>query len=151
MHRLWSFLRRWLSILYFIAIALMVVGALLFLAPGLKGTIWQTIGGVLVGTGFTMLVTTITSQQSVFEQYKKDANLERKTKVYGPLHAELKELREIFDEAQARRQPYPLWIEILEDDFQPSLYLTGHTPPTFSYWPSFKKNYLVDDDFAHST
>src|SRR6266581_3327607 len=81
MHRLWSLLRRWLSILYFIAIALMVVGALLFLAPGLKGSIWQTIGGVLVGTGFTMLVTTITSQQSIHEQYKKEANLQRKEAV----------------------------------------------------------------------
>jgi hypothetical protein len=145
MHRLWSLLRRWLSILYFIAIALMVIGALLFLVPGLKGTIWQTIGGVLVGTGFTMLVTTITSQQSIHEQYKKEANLQRKADVYGPLHAELKELREIFDEAHAGRKPYPLWIEITGEDFRPSFYMSAYTPPTFFYWPSFKNNYRVDD------
>jgi hypothetical protein len=150
-HKLWAFFKRQVNGLYLVAIAFIVVGVILSQLPTLKGTIWQSIGVALIGAGFTIFVTTITAQRSVFEQYKKDANLDRKRDVYRPLHAQLRELREVFDEAHAGRQPYPVWIKIEGDNFQPSLYMSAYVPPTFFYWPSFKKNSDVDDDFSHGT
>ncbi len=99
----WSILKEWFRGLYLIALAFafVVMGVIVLLLPFLKSAVWQTIGVALLGTGFTILVTAITARQSSFEQYRKEANLQRKTDVYGPLHAELKVLRETFDNANA--------------------------------------------------
>ncbi len=145
------FVKSWLNGLYLVAFAFIGAGVVLVLLPELKGQVWQIIEGALLGAGFTILVTTISARQSILEQYKKDAYLQRKREVYGPLHAELKQLREILDDAQAGRQPFPQWIEIMGDKFRPSLYQTAYAPPTFSYWPMFKKNFHGDDDFTQRT
>jgi len=151
MRQLLLFVKSWLNGLYLVAFVFIGAGVVLVLLPELKGQIWQIIEGALLGAGFTILVTTISARQSILEQYKKDANLQRKTEVYGPLHAELRELREILDDARAGRRPFPQWIEIMGDEFRPSLYHTAYAPPTFSYWPMFKKNYHGDDDFTQRT
>jgi len=144
----WSSLKRWLSGLYLITFALVFigVGVILLLLPSLKGTVWQTIGGALLGTGFTILVTAITARQSSLEQYRKEANLQRKTDVYGPLHAELKMQRETFDKAHAGTVPYPRWIVISGVERPPSLRFANTTMlPTFSLWPTFMADYRVDN------
>src|SRR6266700_1489617 len=151
MRQLLLFVKSWLNGLYLVAFVFNGAGVVLVLLPELKGQIWQIIEGALLGAGFTILVTTISARQSILEQYKKDANLQRKREVYGPLHAELRELREILDDARAGRRPFPQWIEIMGDEFRPSLYHTAYAPPTFSYWPMFKKNYHGDDDFTQRT
>jgi hypothetical protein len=145
MDRVPSFFKKWVNSLYLVAFAFIAVGVILFFIPTLKGTLWLTIDGALVGAGFTILVTTITSQRSISEQYKKEANLQRKTDVYGPLHAELKVLRETFDDVRAGGAPYPQYIGIHSDSFHPSLVLTTYTPYTFAWWPTFKENYHIDD------
>lgn len=144
----WSSLKRWLSGLYLVTFALVfiVAGVILLLLPSLKGTVWQTIGGALLGTGFTILVTAITARQSSLELYRKEANLQRKTDVYGPLHAELKRLRETFDKAHAGTAPYPRWIEISGMERPSSLQFANTTMlPTFSLWPNFMTDYRVDN------
>ena len=151
MRQLQLFVKRWLNGLYLVAFAFFGAGVVLLLLPELKGQVWQIIGGAFLGAGLTILVTTISARQSILEQYNKDANLRRKREVYGPLHAELKELREILDDVQAGKRPFPQWIEIMGDEFRPSLYHTAYARPTFSYWPMFKKNYHGDDDFTHRT
>ncbi len=148
MHQLRSLFKRWFNGLYVVAFIFIVIGIVLLLLPALRGTVWQTIGGALLGAGFTILVTTITAGQSILEQYKKEANLQRKANVYGPLHAELKELREIFDKAYAGIEPYPWRIDIEGEQSRPSMFQRTYIPPTFSYWPTFRKDYRVDD-FTH--
>jgi hypothetical protein len=141
----WSSLKKWFTGLYLVAVAFIMVGVILLL-PLLKNTVWQTIGGALLGSGLTILIASITTKQSSFEQYKKEANLQRKTDVYGPLHAELKVLREAFDTARARAAPYPRWIEMPGVERPSSLRFAQTTLLlAFSYWPTFKADYHVDD------
>jgi hypothetical protein len=144
----WTSFKKWLTSLYLVAFAFIfiVVGVILLLLPLLKNTVWQTIGGILLGTGLTILVTTTTAGQSSREQYRKEANLQRKIDVYGPFHAEMKVLREIFDKAHARTVPYPRWIEIPGVEHPNSLRFVNTTMlPTFYYWPTFKTDYRIDN------
>lgn len=145
--QLWVSIKRWFGDLYLVVFAFVfiAIGGTLSLLPMLRGTIWQTIGGALFASGFAILVAAITARQSSFEQYKKEANLQRKRDVYGPLHSELKELRKRFDEVQAGRAPYPQYFAIPGDSFRPTLIWTAYQPPTFVWWPTYKENYHVDD------
>jgi len=79
-------LKRWFSGLYLVsaAFSFIGIGTISLLLPLLQGTVWQTIGAALLGSGLTILVTAITARQSSNEQYKKEANLQRKTDIYGP-------------------------------------------------------------------
>src|SRR5437868_11145170 len=91
----WLSLKRRYNSLYLAAFFFIAAGLILFLLPMLKDAIWlQALAGALLGTGLTIIVTTLTANRSIQEQYKKEANLQRKLNVYGPLHAELKTLRE---------------------------------------------------------
>jgi hypothetical protein len=143
-----SSLKRRLTGLNLVAFAFVfiVAGVILLLLPSLIGTVWQTIDGALLGTGFTILITAITARQSSLEQYRKEANLQRKTDVYGPLHAELKMLRETFDKAHAGTAPYPRWIMISGVEPPSSLRYSNTTMlPAFSLWPAFIADYRVDN------
>lgn len=144
----WVSLKKWFTGLYLVAFAFVfiAVGVLLLLLPVLKDTVWQTIGGASLATGLSILVAAITARQSSFEQYRKEANLQCKTDVYGPLHAELKVLRETFEKARAGITPYPRWIEISGVERPSSLrYAPTAFLPAFSYWPIFKTNYRIDN------
>lgn len=144
----WVSFKKWVADLYLVTLGLafIVAGVIILLLPPLKNAIWQTIGGALLGTGFTILVAAITARQSSLEQYKKDANLQRKTEVYGPLHAELKQLREIFQKAHAGTTPYPRYIEIPGIERPSSLqYAQSTLLCQFVYWPTFKADYRVDN------
>lgn len=129
-----------------LAFVFIAVGTIVLLLPSLLSAVWQPVGGALLGTGLTILVTTITARQASLEQYKKEANLQRKTDVYGPLHAELKELREIFDKVHAGVEPYPRWIEISGVN-RPSSLRFAHDSmfPKLYYWPIFKADYRIDN------
>ncbi len=140
-----SYLRRHFNVLYIIAFALIALGAFLFIRQVPKDMQWQqSIGALILGGSFTFLITTISAGRSILEENRKAANLDRKREVYGPLHAELKEVREIFASAQIGHTPYPHWIKIPGDNFYP--YLSSMTHPiNFSYWPTFKKDYHIYD------
>ena len=143
-----SSLKRRFTGLYLVSFAFVfiVAGVILLLLPSLIGTVWQTIDGALLGTGFTILVTAITARQSSLEQYRKEANLQRKTDVYGPLHAELKMLRDTFDKAHAGTASYPRWIRISGVELPSSLRFGNTTMlPAFSFWPAFMTDYRVDN------
>lgn len=144
----WSSFKKWLTGLYLVTLAFVFIaaGTLLLLLPSLRSAVWQTIGGALLGTGFTILVAAITARQSSLEQYSKEANLQRKTDVYGPLHAELKMLRETFDKAHAGKVPYPRWIDIPGVERPSSIrYANLSMQPAFNYWPAFKTDYRIDN------
>lgn len=69
------------------ALILFVLGLIWLIVPDstLKG-----IGGILFGTGLTVVI----SRWNNREQAAKEANLRRKIEIYGPLHAELQNLRD---------------------------------------------------------
>lgn len=103
------YLRRYFkfNVLYVLAFALIAFGAFLFIRQVPKDMQWQqSIGALILGSGFTFLITTISAGRSILEENRKAANLERKREVCGPLHAELKELREIF--AALRSDIHPI-------------------------------------------
>src|SRR5437660_5765788 len=83
----WQFLIR--DRLGIFALILFILGLVGLVVPveTLRG-----IGGILFGTGLTVVISTWSNR----EQSAKDANLRRKTEIYGPLHAELQNLRDRF-------------------------------------------------------
>src|SRR5260370_12387009 len=81
------------------ALALVVIGIIFLLIPG--GGL-QGVGGIIFGTGLSVFLATLTNRQ----QLAKEANLRRKTEIYGPLHAELQNLRERLNETRAGTKPY---------------------------------------------
>lgn len=74
-------------------------------------------------------------------QDSKEANLRYCDEVYGPLHTELKSIREALEQAHAGKGPYPLWIPVRGEQLPRHL---RYAPPaavgtTFQIWPAFKE------------
>lgn len=87
---------------------------------------------------------TVTGSQSFHEQYAKEANLQRKQEIYGPLHSELKALRERFEEAHRGFLPYPQAIKLLGDGLGKPISQGKYSLPSLDCWPQFKKDYRRD-------
>jgi len=133
----WSLLTR--DRLGMAALALVVIGIIFLLIPG--GGL-QGVGGIIFGTGLSVFLATLTNRQ----QLAKEANLRRKTEIYGPLHAELQNLRERLNETRAGTKPYLQQIDV-----------AGVTPlrqfetsPQLHCWPEFKADYR-SLDFSEPT
>ena len=145
----WLFLRRRINDLvpYLIMVILILIGAVFLIYPAPKDMSWlPVLGGFVIGAGFTTFATIVSNRQSIQEQYKKEANLQRKADVYGPLHAELKRLRETFDNAHVGEEPYPRWVVVPGEEPPLSLrYGNLGMWPTFSLWPTFKTDFRVDN------
>ena len=136
----WSSLTR--DRLGIFALTLFVLGLILLLIP--MGAL-QGVGGIVFGTGLTVLVSTWSNRQ----QLAKDANLRRKAEVYGPLHAELQTLRERLEETQAGSKPYLQWIDVPGMQSPRALQLLNEEPPTLHRWSEFKADYR-SLDFSES-
>jgi hypothetical protein len=139
--------RRWLSFAHdrlgIFALALIVLGLVLLLIP--VGAL-QGVGGIVFGTGLTVLISMWSNRQ----QLAKDANLRRKTEVYGPLHAELQTLRERLEETRAGSQSYLQWIDVkgMEPDRAPRV--LNEEPLRLYCWPEFKADFR-NLDFSEPT
>jgi hypothetical protein len=141
----WSWLVKRLDITYLVAWVLIIVGAAIFFAA--QATSWlQGAGGVIVGTGFTVFITTITGRRAIHEQYSKEANLRRKDNLYGPLYAELRNVRNVLQKACDENGPYPQRIGIGNSAYDGN-HLTppGYEVPTLIQWPAFKLGYYWSD------
>src|SRR5437762_12373068 len=121
------FLRDRLGVL---ALAMVVSGFVCLLIP--VGTV-QGVGGIIFGTGLTVSISLWSNRQ----QAAKDTHLRRKTDFYGPLQAEMQNLRERLEETQNGAKPYLQQIV-----------LPGQTPiqqfeaaPRLSLWSEFKADY----------
>lgn len=145
----WLSLKRWNNDFkyYLLMIILILTGAAFLIYPTPKGMPWlPVLGGIVIGAGFTIIATMVSNKQAIQEQYKKEANLQRKTDVYGPLHAELKSLKEAFDNAHAGEEQYPRWIVNPGVEHPNSLRFGNLTMlPRFSLWPTFMTDYRVDN------
>jgi hypothetical protein len=104
------------------------------------------VGGIVFGTGLTVLISLWSNRQ----QLAKDANLRRKTEVYGPLHAELQTLRERLEETRAGSQSYLQWIDVkgMEPDRVPRV--LNEEPLRLYCWPEFKGDFR-NLDFSEPT
>lgn len=78
-------------------------------------------------------------------QDAKEANLRYRDEVYGPLHTELKGLRNAIERARAGKGPYPLWIPVRGEQLPRHLRFTPPMAvgPTFQLWPAFKEAYRL--------
>jgi hypothetical protein len=139
--RQWSSLTR--DRLGIFALALFVLGLILLLLP--IGA-FQGVGGIVFGTGLTVLVSTWSNRQ----QLAKDANLRRKVEVYGPLHIELQTLRERLEKGRAGSQPYLQWVDVkgMQPDYVPPL--LNEKSPQLYCWQEFKADFRNLDFSEHA-
>jgi hypothetical protein len=133
-----------------VATILLIAGGILSFVVGARAhdDTWKTVGGIVLGSGLTVIVGTLTGREAVHQQYVKEANLRRKTDSYGPLHEEMKALREALDTAHAGRAPYPRRIAVDPTATLPSMDIMGtldRDDPCLRAWSDFKGNYHADD------
>ena len=110
-----TMLYQWLRLnsLSVVAMILLIAGCIMFVVGArTHDDTWKTVGGIVLGSVLTVVVGALTGREAVHQQYAKEANLRRKTDSYGPLHEEMKALREALDAAQAGRTPYPRRIAV---------------------------------------
>lgn len=78
-------------------------------------------------------------------QDAKDANLRYRDEVYGPLHTELKRIRDVLERAHGRTGPYPLRILLGGEALPGHLQYTmpASWGPTFLHWYTCKEAYCL--------
>src|SRR5260370_13218042 len=140
--RWWAKLKKSMDPILALGIIGAIVGIVLLARPvGLL----QVAGGALLGTALSLISTSVASKQAVRQQFAKEANLVRKTEVYGPLHEEVKRLYDILDGVLAGTEPCPRWIAGAEEEPEKAKYPHRYKPAAFEQWPEFKTNYHIDD------
>ena len=143
----WQWLRRKSRLVPFVgwAILLLALGSLLIIfGPRLGWSVAPTVGGVLLGAALGLLSSTISSRLTAQEQYAKDANLKRKEDYYGPLHADLRALREHLQAARSGQKPYPLWIAGTHE-VEPTGRHLSDEPHALARWTEFRSDYRTDN------
>jgi hypothetical protein len=140
--------QRWTA--FRIRLDVLTIGAILTLGVSVlllaTTTGWlQVTGGALFAGSIGLISSLWTGRAAVHQQFAKDANVQRKIEVYGPLHAELKKLREWLEDASKGKQPYPKWIDGAGDEPAFSKYGHNYLVPTFRLWPEFKGDYRIDN------
>src|SRR5258708_32266391 len=124
--------------------AILTIGVCVLLLAMTTGWL-QVAGGALFAGDIGLISSLWTGRAAVHQQFAKEANIQRKTEVYGPLHAELKQLRERLEDASTGEQPYPRWIDGAGDEPASSRYVHNYMGPTFRQWPAFKDDYRIDN------
>jgi len=120
-------------------ILLIAGGILLVVGARAHDDTWKTVGGIVLGSGLTVVVGALSGREAVHQQYAKEANLRRK---------EMKALREALDTAHAGRAPYPRRVAV---DLTAPLPLMNimdtldRGGPVLRAWSDFKGNYHADD------
>lgn len=144
---LWQSLRRKsrISPLVGCSILLMIIGAAIFVFGSAFHWDWiQPVGGIVFGAGLAVLTSAISSRVAVREQYAKEANLKRKDNYYGPLHADLKALRDRLEAARNGVVSYPLWIAGAHQK-ESTIRRVADNPPTLAKWSEFRVDYRIDN------
>ncbi len=78
-------------------------------------------------------------------QDARDANLRYRDEVYGPLHTELKRIRDTLERARDGRGPFPSWIPVRGEQLPRHLRYTPlvSSGPTFQHWPTCKEAFRL--------
>jgi hypothetical protein len=125
-------------------IAILILGISILLLAMTTGWL-QVVGGALFAGDIGLISSLWTGRVAVHQQFAKEANVLRKTEIYGPLHAELKQLRECLEDASLGKQPYPGYVDGAGDEPASSRYTHNYWGPTFRQWPAFKADYRIDN------
>ena len=134
--------RKRLDILTIIALLTLILSILLLALT----TGWlQVAGGALLAGDIGLISSLWTGRAAVHQQFAKEANIQRKTEIYGPLHAELKQLRECLQDASTGKQAYPKYIDGAGSEPVSSRYAHNYMGPTFLQWPAFKGDFRIDN------
>lgn len=128
---------------------LMILGSVMIIAGIVLLTIsigWvQIAGGALLAAGLALVSSVGTGKEAIHQQFAKEANIQRKAEIYGPLHAELKKLRERLEEANTGKGSYPKWINGAGNEPSHGMYVSSDPVPTFQLWPELKSDYRIDN------
>jgi len=138
-----------LTSLSVVAMMLVIAGGILFVVGArVHDDTWKTVGGIVLGSGLTVVVGALTGREAVHQQYAQEANLRRKTDSYGPLHAETKALRAALDTAHGGHAPYPRRVAVDLTTTQPVVDIMDTLDRgnlSLRVWSDFKGNYHADD------
>ena len=144
MHQWGRSLKRFFDAFLVIGGVLLLAGVLLYALATIPKVSWlHDAGTALLVAGLSLIISTASGKEAVRQQHAKDANLERKDKIYGPLYIELKQLWERLVEAGDGRASYPHWIEGVGEE--PGRTQRYFQVPTFSVWPDLKSDYRIDN------
>lgn len=125
------------------------MGALLYGLATIPRVSWlHDLGTALFVTGLSLIVSTASGKEAVRQQHAKDANIDRKDKIYAPLYVELKQLWERFEDASKGEGSYPHWIQGLGEvpTYTQLMPYAVHLPfPGFTRWPDFKSDHRIND------
>lgn len=127
---------------------LLILGAFLYSLATIPGVSWlHDAGTALIVAGLSLIVSTASGKEAVRQQHAKDANIERKYKIYAPLYTELKQLWQYLESATQGRGPYPAQILVGgEPKIQETRAERLQGPvPRLTYWQTFKSDYRIDD------
>src|SRR5690242_19728210 len=95
MHQWGRSLKRFFDAFLVIGGVLLLAGVLLYSLSTIPKVSWlHDAGTALLVAGLSLIISTASGKEAVRQQHAKDANLERKDKIYGPLYIELKQLWE---------------------------------------------------------
>jgi len=134
--------------LLLVTFLLIIIGILLLALPlverGIKATsVFQVLGGGVLGAGLSALVATVTAREAVRQQYAKEANLVRKREYYAPLHAELKYLREQLTKSLDGSNPYPL--EVTASPNPHVMIALDSIAIPLVQWSQYRQDYRADE------
>jgi len=138
---LWGSFTKWITPVFCIG-AIMVIISVVLIAS--HNGIFQAAGTAMLAAGLTIITTTLTSRESISQQFAKEANITRKYTIYGPLFIELKQIYEWLDEARRKEGPYPYYIYGAGGEPESTRYSHNPIYPTFLQWPQFKEDYRID-------
>jgi hypothetical protein len=143
-------LRQRFANLWMLATGLLIAGAGAdTIAATAKTAAWlQSPGTAVIGAGLAVLVSSLTGQRAVSEQYHKEANLQRKRDYYAPLHTDVKSALDRFLEVRSGRAGYPRQVGLLLDPADGIPGLTARTPPdggTLGRWAAFRSDSRIDN------
>lgn len=137
-------LKRFFDAFLVVGGVLLVAGVLLYALATIPRVSWlHDAGTALLVAGLSLIISTASGKEAVRQQHAKDANLERKDKIYGPLYIEIKQLWERLVEAGEGKASYPHWIEGVGEE--PGRIQRYFQVPKFSVWPDLKSDYRIDN------
>jgi hypothetical protein len=96
---LWGSYTKWITPAFTIG-AIMVIISVVLIA--IHNGISQAAGTAILAAGLTIIITTLTSRESIRQQFAKDANILHKDTIYGPLFTELKLISGWLEEAKRK-------------------------------------------------
>jgi hypothetical protein len=122
------------------AVSILGLIAILLFGVGLRfqNSLLQGLGGLFAGTALTLMVTILTGKEAVKQQNAKDANINRKDRLYIPVFNELKSIQDRWENAANRREPYPRYVQGVGNE-SPDFMGRPLNYPAFASWPMFKE------------